>query len=967
MDHSRDIERAASHRPTAWPAVEFRVAADKWSDAALSIWAKTEDGGGDGFLPLVQHLIDAADVAGELWDHWLSPNVRRVISDCLPGGEEDGRRLVRWSAGIHDIGKAAPGFAVKARMRPEVAYLVDRMAKAGLQCSPYKSGGGQYLPPHGLMGHYFVREWLQNQSNATLSRVDALAVAIGGHHGVPPTYLDLDNLRGNPWLAADDPAWKAARLEILDRVAQETGVDNRMQAWLTQPPLTSPAQALVSSVVIVADWLASDQTRFPLGPATADRLRAAGLGADLLSPWVTPAPMGTAAEIFSRRFPEITGAEVSEVQQAAYELARDTHGACLMIIEAPMGSGKTEAALMAAEVLANNTGSGGVFFALPTMATSDAMFGRMLSWVEHLDPGTHSSVFLAHGKARLNEQYRGLDRSNRFHPVDEFESQTHGSSTTATVASWLNGRHKGVLATMVVGTIDQTLFGALKTRFLALRHLALAGKVVIIDEVHAADAFMSQYLEMVLEWLGAYGAPVILLSATLPPALRQRLLAAYASGRQSPKPAIDPTDAYPRITIHADSTTTRSLQWSGRTLTIDVRPIDDSPDQLVARVRDLVDKGACVVVIRNTVSRAQQTYDDLVDVVGVDRIMLLHSRFVAVDRAAREERLRNYLGRNGSQRPRGYVVVGTQVLEQSLDIDADVMFTDLAPVDLVLQRAGRLHRHQRGPGEIERPAAVRHPILFVTGIRSWSAAPPVFDRGSEAVYGSRSLLRAAHVLRPYLDGAPLKLPADISRLVKQAYDSATCGPQTWSDEWERAEIEYKSKRLDQEDRAGQFRIRRPRSRKEPTLVGWVQGFTNNDDEQQSGRAQVRDSEDGIEVIVVQRDSTGSVRVLDIGGPESGRDLGYVSQGPPSDELAMVVASYTVRLPASLTPPYQIDAVISDLEYQARDFVSWQSTKWLAGLLILCLDENLSAEVNGHVLRYDAQRGLLVEKGTNRGD
>jgi CRISPR/Cas system-associated endonuclease/helicase Cas3 len=221
-----------------------------------------------------------------------------------------------------------------------------------------------------------------------------------------------------------------------------------------------------------------------------------------------------------------------------------------------MGDGKTEAAMMAAEVLAARSGAGGVMIALPTQATSDAMFRRMMEWIEHQpavepegsvvpdggEPDDRRSVFLAHGKAWLNPDFRAVPRGRSLARDMDSDSddraKTRGKCVDhgAYVDQWMTGRRKGVLADFVVGTIDQVLFVSLQSRHVALRHLALARKVVILDEVHSFDAYMDVYLERALEWLGSYGVPVIALSATLPSELRKRLLDAYQRGAKTLRP-----------------------------------------------------------------------------------------------------------------------------------------------------------------------------------------------------------------------------------------------------------------------------------------------------------------------------------------------------------------------------------------------------------------------------------------------
>lgn len=185
---------------------------------------------------------------------------------------------------------------------------------------------------------------------------------------------------------------------------------------------------------------------------------------------------------------------------------------------------------MCAEVLARRSGLGGVFFGLPTMATSNPMFSRVREWLNAVPAKNRSSITLAHSKAALNEEYQQLMPWNAAMPVyDDAATTQHEAS--AVVHEWFLGRKRAILANHVVGTIDQALFTGLKAKHVVLRHLGLASKVVIIDEVHAADVYMREYLKVVLEWLGAYRTPVILMSATLPPAQRHQLALAYAKGR----------------------------------------------------------------------------------------------------------------------------------------------------------------------------------------------------------------------------------------------------------------------------------------------------------------------------------------------------------------------------------------------------------------------------------------------------
>nr|WP_165443905.1 DEAD/DEAH box helicase [Lachnoclostridium sp. Marseille-P6806] len=198
----------------------------------------------------------------------------------------------------------------------------------------------------------------------------------------------------------------------------------------------------------------------------------------------------------------------------------------LIILEAPMGCGKTEAALLAAEQLAYQTKRSGVFLGLPTQATSNGIFPRIKDWLQRVHEETHEKMELRllHGKAYLNEEYVNLTR------VKRSDADESGEDSAFAVNEWFSGKKTAIMDDFVVGTVDQFLLTALKQKHLALRHLAFAKKVVIIDEVHAYDAYMSQYLQMAIQWMAAYGVPVLLLSATLSESSRLELTKSYLRG-----------------------------------------------------------------------------------------------------------------------------------------------------------------------------------------------------------------------------------------------------------------------------------------------------------------------------------------------------------------------------------------------------------------------------------------------------
>ena len=909
-----------------------------WSDAAWSVWGKSSGFDGDEWLPLVQHLIDSADVATYVWE-WLPTVVRQTIERDLPTEARDGCTLLRWLAGSHDVGKASPPFASK------VPALADRMHEHGLTLPRDRTDFAH--APHGLVGHVVLARWLEARYAVDRRAAKTYAVVVGGHHGTPPTSIKLGFIARHPSLIGPD-AWMAVQDEILDGIAAYTGADTLLGSW-ANVRLSPVAQSLLTGTVIVCDWLASNTDLFPFGAADDQRASLAWASLGLATPWQPRGVTSDPATLLSRRFPELSGPPRG-VQRLTVEAAARATTPPLIIVESTMGSGKTEAALMAAEVLAEKFRSGGLYVGLPTMATSDGMFGRVLDWIGHLDGDGGTSVHLAHGKASLNDRYAGLVRDARL--ADIHDEDAPRAQVEARVQSWLTGRKKGVLASMVVGTIDQLLFMALQSKHVVLRQLAFAGKVVVVDEVHAADDFMRMYLCRALEWLAACGVPVVLLSATLPSKQRQELADAYRLGIGAPPVALPPSDAYPLVTVvtagGVDATADPQPVAPTR---VAVQTIADDGDALKGLLDDWLVDGGCVAVIRDTVARAQETARMLRATYG-DDVVLHHSRFVATHRAERERHLRDELGRGGD-RPHRRIVVGTQVLEQSLDVDFDAMVTDLAPIDLVLQRLGRLHRHPR-----TRPTRLTKPELAITGVSEWAPAGPVFDKGSQAVYGGSRLLRAAGALD--LDGAhgvTVNLPDDIRRLVETAYGDEPPVPESWLVSAEKADAERAAEVASARDRADHFRLRSI-TRLGGSLVDLLADSTKEADEAQ-GSARVRDSDDGIEVIVVQR-IDGQVRFIADGSARAGSIIPVDVGAVPDHSLARALSACTIRLPMSMTRSAKdFDRTVDALEAEGHE--GWQSSPWLAGQLVLHLDEHWRATIAGQELTYDMAEGLVATR------
>lgn len=959
------------------------------SAAARSAWGKSHPidrpGNPEKYLPLVQHMEDSATVADALWDAWLPVGVKRTIAASVGGDLEVGRTLVSFAAGCHDVGKISPAFAW------QVPALANKMSEAGLRYdfAPMSPDERRKLP-HSVASHLAVQTWLEAQG-WSIAEAATVSVIAGGHHGTPPTHSML--LAGNRPELFGEGLWAETRAEVINHIASVTGA-----AELLRVPrqLSQPAQVLTSAIVIVSDWIASSHL-FPLISVhdgfealepSSIRLANAWEALDFPPLWRPERTTADADELLRARFGLGSQVFARSVQHSALSAARAMVKPGLLIIEASTGEGKTEAALLAAEALAEKFGAGGCFVALPTQATTDAMFSRVLAWLERLPDhnntgATTHSVNLAHGKAQLNHAFRDLSRLPGAVGVrDDSDDRQPTAMVETLVHSWFSGRKRSALADFGVGTIDQLLFTALKSKHLALRHLGIARQVVILDEIHAADVFMSEFLLRSLTWCGAYGVPVIALSATLPSAQREALYAAYAEGVTASLPrarvrksrraserlalatrvadasarlpqSIDPP--YPVVTHGSgEEITTIPIPSSTRRSTVKIELQNEDPEALVALLVAALADGGCALVVRNTVKSAVETHELLRAVFG-DEVRLQHSRFVGHHRVANDQWLRENFGppeskEDSSRRPNRAIVVGTQVVEQSLDIDFDILITDLAPMDLLIQRIGRLHRHERGAEG--RPSLMSKARCVVIGVEDWYANPVLPNKGSRRIYGAHLLLRTAAILRE-LD--TVTSPDDIANLVQTTYGENPVGPESWCEALTVASRESAEEREQATAKADHFRLRPPDVENQ-AILGWVEGSAGEPENEEKGAARVRDTEDSLEVIVVRR-VDGALRFLENIPDDDGGPIDEFL--PMSEGRAIIVAGCSTRIPSYLTRGMQGDQLIEALS--VNYFEGWQNTPLLVGQLVLVLDREGHAIYADLEFSYDALSGLKVGK------
>lgn len=855
------------------------------------------------WLSFVTHAYDTASVINRLFDHWLSEHEREYLASQLginiPLDEctDMIRRILRSAALLHDTGKLTHSF--QSKITDNIEGHAELLYSEGIKLDKLNN----IRPvPHAAAGAVILENFGFSHG---------FAVIVASHHGKCDVGDDeFDENYFGPGFS-QEKAWTDIWDKWISHCLNECGFDDPRDI----PEINVTLQMLITGLLIMSDWIASNVEYFPLTDTfeTPDNYaeRAAYAFEKLGLPSYWEAYDGYPD--FNERF----GFVPNKVQQEVMDIVADVSSAGIYILEAPMGLGKTEAALAAAEMLAARLGCGGLFFGLPTQATANGIFGRILSWADKQCDSEKHTIRLSHGMTELNEEYQNIFHG-RANDVD------NGSDLF--VHDWFEGRKQALLADFVIGTVDQFLLASLKQKHVMLRHLGLSGKVVIIDECHAYDAYMNVYLDNTLAWMGAYNVPVIILSATLPPQRRAQLVKAYLNSRKDI--TVDaPSDAYPVLTwTDNGEVNSRTLSSDNTDKQIYVERL--SEEHICETLSEKLESGGCAAVIVNTVRRAQQLAKDLAEKLDDHEIICFHSRYAAADRADIEKSLLKRAGRNSQPDYRDHlIVVGTQVIEQSLDLDFDHMITELCPMDLLLQRSGRLHRHKR-----LRPNGLENAVLSVI---------EEIDSGTEAVYG-KWLLKQTEKYLP----DKLTIPKCIPELVRKVYSDA----ETADEDWDR----YCSELNDKKEKAKKYCINAGSIKKHHDLDHFINDDVGNSTD---AEASVRDSSETIEVLLMCERENGYLHFL----PWRNNGAAVDTTCAPAENETLAIARERVRLPAWFSKKYNYDKTIKQLRALPE---RWQDEPLLKGELMLILNEELETELTGRKLRYSREYGLeeIKEEG-----
>ncbi|MCF3096524.1 CRISPR-associated helicase Cas3' [Aeromonas australiensis] len=705
---------------------------------AAVLWAKSSEDQGH---PLLAHMLDVAAVAEAILE--LEPaSTHQHLASQFGLSIEEAPRWLATLVGLHDVGKAIPGFQAKWE---------QGQARAKAQGLTFDNAAALRSDRHDWASTTILKEWLPGRTGADVTWCQQVAGAVGAHHGYPLTQKEMSN--GLPM--REERVWLQARQVLLDtywKVLTPSGV-------ITADELALPAINWLAGLTSIADWIGSNLEWFPLG-IRHDDLRQHYLHAKQLAHqaltkigWLPFLPLLAEPVPLDRQLGQMLAVDKPvmprALQRQGIELLEASQGPVLLLVEAPMGEGKTELAFMAHLHLQRTLGHRGFYLALPTQATGNALFARARQFMDAFTHGPTPDLQLIHGGAARQEMMAALKDV-----WGEGGKQREGVEA----ARWFSRRKRPLIAPYGVGTIDQALFSVLNVKHHFVRLWGLANRVVVLDEVHAYDTYTEGLIEAQLRWLKSLGCSVILMSATLPTKRRDGLLKAWQVD-----PVVLPELAYPRLVLADD----RGLDWDDKIESREMMPVrlagcGTTPEDLLCVALEAVTHGGCGAIIVNTVERAQRLYSLLKAEAPEDfTLQIFHARFPADERAQREAAVLSTFGKEGT-RPVRALLVATQVVEQSLDIDFDFLVSDLAPIDLLLQRVGRLHRHQRS----HRPDPHHRPVLTVAGLLP-GELPDLATTRWRFVYDPYLL---AMTWVRLLSETSLQLPQDIDRLVQAVYD-----------------------------------------------------------------------------------------------------------------------------------------------------------------------------------------------------
>lgn len=855
---------------------------------AKMLWAKSNPP-----KTLLKHMIETGCMMEALLSDCCMSHLRKQLSLWLQTTEKKAVTFSAYLAAVHDIGKAHPIFQ---GMQPDMD-VVKKLQDDNLLQALDKSF------THEMYSEKVLKRLWKTKSISRKS-IRIMGKIISLHHDRNGETRNLD-----AWIKDD---WQDMQAHLEESIH---GIFSAELSLLKECKHIDALCTIIWGLVILSDWLASNQCFFGSSSETDIKCIRRQATKALIQCGLAKEKLFPQPKDFHSMWRHIVSSTPRPMQRLCDELFNtDNPPEGLLIIEAPMGEGKTEAAVYAAMKMSCRKGKQGMYIALPTAATSNQMHQRITALFENSDLDDvrllHGMSWLVDGQTPETGQYTGdVEMAQR----------------------WLAPKRRALLSTYAIGTIDQVMLSVLTVKFGVIRLLGLAGKVLILDEVHAYDAYMDTIIERLLNWCYALDVPVVMLSATLPKSKRKSFLKAYGC-----------------CTMAAEMEGNQLLTWSTvdgkveqikidkthmrQNISLALKPIlgqwEETADIAIKKIKD----GGCLCILLNTVKEAQELYRIIKKKVSEDtELMLFHGRFTAERRQEIEDKCISCFGKNSlyppdhpeySKRPQKAILIATQVVEQSLDLDFDIMITAIAPVDLILQRAGRMHRHLR-----TRPKSMSKPCLYV------------LTPQKDGDYGSTEYIYAPYILNRTLKCLSkrnnIHIPEDLRVMIEEVYNETNAPSDTV--EFERW-YEYKYGQKLEQGKAGACIM------PEPSAVSF--SMSERDDifslDEDGAANDVR--------TVKTRLGNDSQRVALL----SVEELGLASCKNPPKEIAKQVLMRTVAIRSSYLGEF----------YEDSGCVLWGSGL-LKGIVLLpmtdgrCVIENNGGKIT---IEEDEEIGIIIKKG-----
>ncbi|MBP9013270.1 MAG: CRISPR-associated helicase Cas3' [Smithella sp.] len=705
-------------------------------------WAKTTIDDLPG-LSVYDHMINVGSVACAIAA--LYPDILKHFNFKAPD--------IGALAALHDLGKISPGFQRKCE---EWIKKNDLVNVARNYCWDTSMEAD-----HGKVSQSAIHDCLLG-IGISINNVPYLAAILAAHHGKIKYYPNPRGIKPPHIKQITEQGsginWQA------DRQLHAKKIWDYFQPDISGISFNEDTPSLwwLAGITSIADWIGSDERFF--SPNRREENEAVS---ELAQEAIDTIGFGKTEFVtglsFHDLFHDINHPEAqwmpNDMQEKAYNAISDPG---VYVIEAPMGIGKTEAALWAAYKLLVARKATGIYFALPTQATSNRMHIRMQDYVSRICRA-HNASRLIHGNSWLIDTTPGLL------PVATHHDSKRNDARTG--RDWFASAKRALIAPFGVGTVDQALLGVVAAKHFFVRHFALAGKVVILDEIHSYDLYTGSLIDKLITTLESLRCTVIVLSATLTGKRRGQIV---SYSEETPD---DKDLSYPLITGRKEEQYLEPLSAvppDARDVKIDFLNVTDATNDAMKQAL----KGGAVLWVSNTVDAAQKQFKRFNDLTyGKIPVGLLHARFPFWRREIIENEWMQRLGKNGKTRCAS-ILVSTQIVEQSVDIDADLIITELAPTDMLLQRLGRLWRHERGQRPLKMPRlCIIKEEKELDEFRAMEPKAIIKSLGGKAhVYDPFVLLRTLQLWKQY---SQITIPKQIRELIEATYSTRNDDPPAW--------------------------------------------------------------------------------------------------------------------------------------------------------------------------------------------